>query len=332
MLRRDNWLRRRIAVGVMAAALLGVVVALPGCATPEDPWPKDRSGPKVVASFAPLYCFAVNVAGDDAVVRNLLTSSGPHHFQPTDRDARLLARADLFLVNGIGLEGDKPEGMKEGSGNKKLKIVELGTRIPENLLFEGSCQHDHGDGHHHDHGMDPHVWLSPDYAVMLVEAARDELIAADPAHEAGYRDRAEKYIARLKALKEQGLALLKDKKDRRIVTFHDSMTYFAKTFDIKIVGVVQKNPGTEPSDKDLRNLIALCADEKNPVRVVCVEPQYGNSNSAAELVKELARNKVPDPVLVELDPLETVPPDQLKPDWYETRMLANLKALAEKMK
>ena len=167
---------------------------------------------------------------------------------------------------------------------------------------------------------------------MLVEAVRDELIAADPTHEAGYRDRAEKYIARLKALKEQGLALLKDKKDRRIVTFHDSMTYFAKTFDIKIVGVVQKNPGTEPSDKDLRNLIALCADEKNPVRVVCVEPQYGNSNSAAELVKELARNKVPDPVLVELDPLETVPPDQLKPDWYETRMLANLKALAEKMK
>ena len=281
-------------------------------------------------SFAPLYCFAVNVAGEDAVVRNLLTTSGPHHFNPTDRDARLIGRADLFFVNGIGLEGDKPESMKKGSGNKNLKIVELGSRIPEDKLFEGSCQHEEHAGH--DHGKDPHFWLSPDYAVILVEGIRDELKAADPTHAAGYDDRANRYITKLRALKQEGLELLKDKKDRKIVTFHDSMTYFAKTFDLKIVGVVQKNPGTEPSDKQLKTLIALCADLNDPVRVICVEPQYGTSNSAGELRKELIRNKVPNPELVELDPLETVRPEDLKPDWYETKMRANLRALAEKMK
>jgi ABC-type Zn uptake system ZnuABC Zn-binding protein ZnuA len=127
--------------------------------------------------------------------------------------------------------------------------------------------------------------------------------------------------------------MLKDKKDRKIVTFHDSMTYFAKTFDLKIVGVVQKNPGTEPNDKQLRTLIALCADPSDPVRVICAEPQYGTSNSAEALLNELRRAKVPDPVLVELDPLETVKPEELKdPEWYETKMRANLRALAGQMK
>src|SRR5215204_157592 len=102
MSRQEARFRRAAVFGLLFACAIGfITVALPGCGgIPDDGWPKDKPGPKVAVSFAPLYCFAVNVAGDDAVVRNLLTSSGPHHFQPTDRDARLLRRADLFFVNG----------------------------------------------------------------------------------------------------------------------------------------------------------------------------------------------------------------------------------------
>jgi ABC-type Zn uptake system ZnuABC Zn-binding protein ZnuA len=314
------------------AAGLGLALGFPGCASPDDGWPKDRPGPKVVVTFAPLYCFAVNVAGDDAVVRNLLTTTGPHHFNPTDKDARLVRRANILFVNGIGLEGDKPENIKKGSGNKELKIVALGDRIPKDMLCEGSCNHEHEPGEEHEHGLDPHVWLSPDYAVLMVEGIRDELKAADPAHAEGYDRRAAEYVAKLRKLKEDGLAMLKEKKDRRLVTFHDSMAYFAKTFDVQIVGVLQKNPGSEPNETQLKKLIALCSDPERPVRVVCAEPQYSTSNAGAELVRLLKNKGVPDPVLVEIDPLETVPPDQLTPDWYEKKMRANLKALAEAMR
>ena len=325
---------RRIAAALIASAVLvGFAALLPGCGgTRDDGWPKDKAGPKVVVSFAPLYCFAVNVAGDDAVVRNMLTTSGPHHFNPVDKDALLLRRADLFFVNGLGLEGEKPETIKKGSGNKNLKIVELGSRIPPVELLEGSCNHDDGNHAGHDHGKDPHVWLSPDYAVLLVEGIRDALKEADPVHAANYDRRAGEYIAKLRKLKADGVAMLKDKKDRKLVTFHDSLTYFAKTFDLNIVGVVQKNPGTEPNDKNLKDLINLCADDKNPVRVITVEPQYGSSRSADQVIKELRHKNVPDPVLVEFDPLETVVPEQLTAEWYEAQMLANLKALAKAMK
>jgi zinc transport system substrate-binding protein len=320
----------------LAFSLLGLLltIGLSGCGgKADDGWPKDHAGPKVVVSFAPYYCFAVNVAGDDAVVRTLMTTSGPHEFEPTDKDARLLRRADLFFINGLGLEGEKPETLKRGSGNPKLKIVDLGSLVPQDKLLEGSCHHDHKDGDDdHDHGKDPHIWLSPDHVEILVNGIRDELKAADPAHAANYDRRAKEYIEKLKKLKTEGIAILKDKKDRKMVSFHDSLTYFAKAFDLNIAGVVEKNPGTEPNDQELKKLIALCADEDHPIRLITVEPQYGTSNSGEELIKTLKHKKVPDPVLVEIDTLETVVPDQLNAGWYEAKMLANLKALAEKMK
>lgn len=328
---------RRFPRSVACFALLGSFTLfslwMAGCGRRDDPWPKDQAGPKVVVSFAPLYCFAINVAGDDAVVRSIMTTSGPHQFNPTDKDARLLQRADLFFINGLGLEGDKPETLAKSSGNSKLKTIDLGACIPATELLEGSCQHDHGDGVPHEHGKDPHVWLSPDYAILQVQGIRDALKEADPAHASGYDQRAADYVKKLQQLKADGLALFKPKTDRNIVTFHDSMTYFARTFDINIVGVVQKKPGTEPNDKALRDLINLCADEKHPVRVITVEPQYGLSGAAREIQRELVRKNVPDPQLVEFDPLETVTPDQLNnPGLYESKMRANLEALAKAMK
>lgn len=328
---RHNW--RFTAIAMPVVLFVAGVLLIPGCrSTKDDGWPADKTGPKVVVSFAPLYCLAANVAGDDAVVRTVMTTSGPHHFNPTSEDAKLLRRADILFINGIGIDNDQAETLKRGSGNKNLKVIDLGDRIPKDKLLVGSCNHDHGNGVPHDHGMDPHVWLSPDYAIILVEGIRDELKAADPEHAANYDRRAAEYIAKLRKLKEDGIALLKDKKDRNLVTFHDSMTYFAKTFGLNIVGVVQKTPGTEPNDKVLKELIGLCADEQNPVRIITVEPQYSTSNSGTELIKILKHKNVPDPRLVEIDPLETCPAEALNPGWYETKMRANLEALAREMK
>ena len=63
--------------------LLGLLAAVPliGCTNSGPAWP-DKPGPKIVASFPPIYCFVANVVGDDATVRTAMTSQGPHHFDP----------------------------------------------------------------------------------------------------------------------------------------------------------------------------------------------------------------------------------------------------------
>jgi ABC-type Zn uptake system ZnuABC Zn-binding protein ZnuA len=317
----------------MAVAGLALALGLlpSGCGGGDDVWP-DRPGPKVVVSFAPVYCWAVNVAGDDAVVKNMMTTTGPHDFNPTDTDARLVRRADLFFINGLGLDNDLAGAVKRGSGNNRLAVIDLGARLPADQLLEGQCNHDHaGHDHKHDHGTDPHVWLNPDYAVTMTEAIRDELKKADPGNAANYDRRAAEYVGKLRTLKAEGLEKLKGKTDRKLVSFHESLAYFARSFDLTVTGVVQKTPGQEPNTDELAKLIDLCKAQK--VRLVAVEPQYTANTSAKAVLDELARKgAVTDAALVEIDPMETVTPAALTPAWYEERMRANLDALARAMK
>ena len=330
--------RRKLLAKVAGVALLAATVplVLVGCGRgvnkDADPWEGSGDKKKVVVSFAPLYCFVANVAGEDAVVKNVMTTTGPHDFNPTEQDVRLASKADIFFTVGLGLDERQAELMKKGSGNTNLKLIELAEKLPKDKLCEGHCDHaDHKNDPHHKHDLDPHVWLSPDHAALLVNAIRDELKAADPAHAAGYDARAAAYVAKLNDLKTYGLDLLKGKKDNRIVSFHDSMAYFAEAYKLDVRAVLTQKPGVDPDDKQFKKLIRIATDETKPTRIIVVEPQYSTSNAGETLRKELAAKGVKDPQLVEFDTLETVKPDDLKPDWYEKKMRANLAALAEKL-
>jgi ABC-type Zn uptake system ZnuABC Zn-binding protein ZnuA len=332
--------RGKLALRIAGVALVAALVPLVliGCGKPtegdaDNTWPADKTGPKVVVSFAPLYCFAANVAGDDATVKNVMTTTGPHEFSPTPSDVRLVTKADVMFVIGLGLDEKQAEAMKTGSGNTSLDVVELGEKLPRDKLLEGHNDHDEKDkGADHHHDQDPHVWLSPDHAVLLVNLIRDTLKEKDPAHAAGYEARAAAYVAKLEKLKADGLAELKGGQDNRLVTFHDSMAYFANAYGLDIRGVLTQKPGQEPDDKQMRRLIRICTDETKPTRVIAVEPQYSGSNSGETLKKELAAKGVKNPVLVEFNTLETVQPGDLKPDWYEKEMARNVKALAAALK
>jgi ABC-type Zn uptake system ZnuABC Zn-binding protein ZnuA len=325
----------RVAFGV---AFLGLLATLPlaGCGSPGPAWP-NKPGPKVVASFPPIYCFALNVAGDDAAVRTVMSNQGPHHFDPQLSDAQLLRGADLFFINGLGLDEKVAAKLKGMSGNPNLEVIELGEKIDPKLLAEScGCEHDHGDAHDekhdhdHDHATDPHVWLGLDLAEIEVNGIRDGLKQADPAHAAEYDRRAAEYVARLKKLEADGRAMLKDKKERKFVTFHGSLTYFARSFGLEIAAVIQKVPGKEPTGKELEALVKACVENK--VRVIAVEPQYSGQSSAQRILTELKNRGVENPVLVEIDPMETAPESDLTPGWYEAKMRANLEQLAGALK
>src|SRR5262252_1882220 len=99
MFRGQFWLK---AVGVVTLASI-LSLAIVGCGprpqNANEEWPEGK--PKVVVSFAPLYCFAANVAGEDATVKNVMTSTGPHDFSPTEKEVRRASQADLFFVVGL---------------------------------------------------------------------------------------------------------------------------------------------------------------------------------------------------------------------------------------
>ena len=326
---RTYLLRPRVAV------LLGLIAVVPlaGCGGGSgNGWP-DTSGPRVVVSFPPLYSFAASVVGDEGAVRTVMSGVGPHDFDPKPSDHRLLHGASVFFVNGLALDEKVATLMKNGSGNRGLKVVNLGTAIDPKLLHEGAaCVHEDEEGHvhSHEHAIDPHVWLAPELAELQVNSIRDGLKEVSPKYAAGYDRRAAEYVERLRKLKTDGTAMLKDKKDRKFVTVHGALAYFAHSFGLEIADVIQKVPGKEPSGKELEAIAAACV--KNGVRVIAVEPQYSSQAAAQRIADELRRKGVPDPVLVEIDPLETANPAELSADWYVTKMQKNLDELAKALR
>jgi ABC-type Zn uptake system ZnuABC Zn-binding protein ZnuA len=317
----------RTAATIGGLAVLAGVVALgfSGCSNAVDPW-KDAAGPpRVVVTIAPLYSFVKAVGGDRVGVKCLCLDKGPHHFTYDVRDAQLLQGADLFLAVGLTLDDHFADKLAAQAANPRLRYVRLGKLLPDKLLIKLAKPIDHGDHQHT--GFDPHVWLGIEQAVAMVRQIRDELTRADPAGEEVYSANAEKYAKALRKLHGAGKEMLAKKSNKRLITFHESLAYFARSFGLQIVDVIQFDPGGSVSPVHLRELIALC--KKDPVGAIAVEPQYPKYTSAVALQKELGSTKVP---LVEVDPLETADKDQLidqGADWYLFRMRANLKALAD---
>lgn len=329
--------RQVMRLGVVAGVALGCLFSMGGCGAPRSPWDNVPGGSKhVLVSFTPLYCFAKSVAGPDAKVLSLLTTVGPHDYQPSAADALTVRRADLFFINGLGLD-EFVKKLVTNSGNRGLSVVEVGEAIPEKQLLkidEDEHDHDHkaSDGHHHHGEHDPHVWLGLPEAVIMVNCIRDNLCRIDPEHEKGYTERAANYVKELEDLRKYGEKELGSKKNPRFIATHDSLRYFARSFDIKpkleIVGNIQARAGVSTDAPQLKELAAL-AREKD-IRVIAIEPQYVQAPTEANALKREMGPQGNDVRVIEIDPLENVSdPAHLDAGYYIQKMKANIDALAK---
>jgi len=325
--------RRLFLVFLLLVLPVGLALS-PGCAKHGEVWEsKKGERVRVVVSFAPLESFVTAVGGEHVEVICLATTTGPHDFQFNPRDTVSVRHADLLVANGLGLDpfADK---LRRNSGNDKLRFVEVGETLPAALLR--AADHDEEEekeGKDHKHGEhDPHVWLGTPQAIKMVEKIRDELKETDPnkQHAADYDRNAKEYVKALEDLRKEGRASLAGKKDVRLISFHDSLRYFADSFGLKIVDVMEEGPGDEPTGKKMKKLVDECLKDK--IKYIAVEPQYPKSTSAKVLVEELRKkDKDLEVKLIEIDPLETGEPGELDAGWYVKKMKENLKVLADSL-
>lgn len=316
---RRTW---RSLVLSTAAVIFGFsLVLLPGCGGAVDPWGV-TSKKRVLTTIVPLHCFAATIAGDDAEVRCLSTGAGPHDFQYTPGDARLLSTADVFIVNGLGLE-DFLDPLLKSSGNHRVKVVRTGEKIPaQDRLQADGTPHLHGDKLVSHKGDDPHVWLGVEEATIQVEAIRDALIEVDPAHQTGYRGRADTLIAELRGLKETAKNL---KLPGGLVTFHDSFRYFGRSFGIQIADAIRTQKGEDIGLRELNEKAEKY--RKLQVGVIGVEPQYKRT-----VAENLAKAVGPHVKVIELDPIETAPTTgayRVDKNYYLETMKKNLQNLKQ---
>ena len=243
---------------------------------------------KIVASFYPVYIMAKNVTKDvpGVSVQNLTPplTGCLHDYTVTPNDMRKLADAEVFVANGAGMESFLDKVIAQ---NPNLKIIQLSEGIP---LIKGEGNN----------GDNPHVWVSISNAIIQVKNLAHNLEGFDPGHKELYARNADAYITKLEALKNKMHTALASYKGRQIITFHEAFSYFAQEFGLRIVAVIEREPGSEPSAKELADTITLV--KKNGIAALFSEPQYPVA-AAQAIAKETGAK------IYVLDPAVTGPDD-----------------------
>lgn len=263
---------------------------------------------RIVTSFYPIWLEASNLAAgiEDVEVVNLTrpTTGCLHDYQLTTEDMKTLETADVFIVNGYGMESFLDKVIEQ---KPALKVIDL-SKAEDITPIEV-------DGE-----LNPHVWLSVTYAKRQVIEMCNRLSEVDKEHSLNYKKNALEYVTRLDALREEMHNALDYLPNKDIVTFHEAFPYFAKEFDLKVIAVVEREPGTEPTPKELEQTIGQL--KELPTRVIFTEPQY--PSKAAETIAREADAKI-----FSLDPIVTGEDDL---DAYFYAMRQNMSTLQSALK
>ncbi len=237
----------------LAAALVAAGVLLSGCAG-EGRDVKPAAAPaggklKVYTTVFPLYDFARNVGGDRVEVANLMPpGADPHHWEPTPGDLVKVQRSDVFVYCGAGLE-HWAENILKTAGPGKPVVVDSSKGV--RVLSGG---HGHGDGHG---GADPHIWLDPVNAVIMVDNILAGLVRADPAGRDYYTAAAGSYKARLEDLDRRYREGLATAKVKQFVVSHDAFGYLAKRYGLEQVPIRGVLADTEPGPARMAEIVDI---------------------------------------------------------------------------
>ena len=297
-------------------ALLTALALVLGCLSGCSPR-REEAGFRVVTSFYPVYIMALNITeGIEGVsVDNMAGQQTGclHDYQLQNRDMQNLETADVFVINGAGMESFLSKVLEQ---LPELPVVDSSEGI--SFLYEEGHSHEGEEDHdHQDEEPNAHIWVSISNYIQQVENITQSLMELDAAHSAQYAANGAAYVEKLTALRDKMHRELDGLPHREIVTFHEAFPYFAQEFDLHIAAVVNREPDSQPSARELADTIRLIRE--TGVQSVFAEPQY--SESAAQIISQES-----GATLYLLDPGVT---GEETPDAYLNAMEKNLEILKE---
>lgn len=249
----------------------------------------------VVTSFYPMYIAALNIVDGVEGVR-LENLSEPqtgclHDFQLTPEDMKLLSTADVFVINGGGIESFMSDVAK---AYPKLDVVEACEDVA--LLSEDDADSDHNhdheadtesdsdheadaesdSAHDHDHGDEnAHAWMSvPRYRTM-VQTIASRLAEKDAKHADEYHANAKAYDAKLAVLEEKINSIKSLTNGQNIIIFHEAYAYVADDFSMNACYLLDLDEERSVSAGEIKQVISAIKDDG--VSVILAEELYGKS-------------------------------------------------------
>ena len=252
---------------------LSVLLFLSGCSNSEPP-------AQIAATTLPVYEFTSRlVEGTPITVTRLVTEevSCLHDYSLNVRQVKAAEAAELIVISGGGLEDFMADILRDANVIDASGF-RIGFHDMTHIHSHEEEQHHENDGHHHE--TDPHVWLSPENALIMADNIRGALSIQYPEYAETITKNAFVLFDELKDLKNYGEETLADLSCRELITFHDGFSYFAQAFDLEILEAVEEESGSEASARELIHLI----EEVEHHALPAIFTEKSGSVSAADII------------------------------------------------
>jgi ABC-type Zn uptake system ZnuABC Zn-binding protein ZnuA len=284
--------------------------------TPADTTETSTRKLNVVTSVSPLTNIIKNIGGNKIDLTGLVPEGvNSHTFELVPSDVAKVNGADLVIIDGLGLETNIGNVAEEAHGkNPRLEILKLGdnTLSPDQWVFDFSFPKENGD-------PNPHLWLNVVHAMKFANLTREKLTEMDPQNARYYSDNTDRYISLLKKLDEGIFQAVQTvpPQNRKLLTFHDSWSYFAARYGMTVVGAVQPSDFGEPTPQKVARMIDQIRSEKVPAI-------FASEVFPSGVVNQIAKEG--NVKVVETLSDDDLPGDQGEPEHsYVGMMLENMK-------
>jgi zinc transport system substrate-binding protein len=240
--------------------LLIAIILISGCNRPGN------NQKLITVSILPQKYF-IDVLTNQSVEVNVMVPPGSSHatYAPTSMQFKKLSDSKMYM--GIGHLGYEAAWMPRlAELNEEMKTVILSNHIE---LIAGACAHDH-HGQGHDHGVDPHIWMSPKVVLQLLPHIKTALLASFPELKSTIEENYDDLFLKISQVDEHMTTVTRQLPKKEFLIFHPALSYLARDYDLVQTAVEQD--GKEPSPAYLASIIKKAREESIPV--IFIQEEY----------------------------------------------------------
>lgn len=264
---------KKILLVVVSAVML---LSLAACQSADVTAEPSETTPAltVAVGIVPEAAFVEAVAGDlVSVVTMVPPGSSPANYQPTAAEMQALSDASIYFT--LQMPTEKANILpKVTEFNENIQIVDL--RAAAAAVYPLLS----GDGEELDasatDSVDPHLWLSPKRAMVMVQTIADQLSAVDAANKDTYQVNAADYIAQLTNLDTEIQAVVSNLTSKSFLIYHAAYGYFAHDYGLTMVAL--ESEGKQATAEDLQTVIDYA--KQNQITTVFYQEEFDDSQAA----------------------------------------------------
>ena len=252
------------------APLCALVLLLSACGQPAASQPQDEDTLHIVATTYPVYLFTTAVTeGAEGVEVSLLgnqQTSCLHDYTLTVSDMKAIEGADVIVMTGAGLEDFMDDALSASDAQ--------GIDCSEGIDLLPAQGH---EGHDHDAEYDPHIWMDPANAQVMLGTIADQLGQITGQD---LQARCTEVQQQVEQASQQWKEQVTTLSDPKLITFHDGFQYFSRSFGRELLKAIEEEEGSEASAQEIKEIVSLVEQYHLPA----IFTEVNGSESTAQAI------------------------------------------------